>query len=142
MLDLERYAGKYYEIYVQNAPFEFGCMAATAEYLATPEGLSIVNKCYSENGTGEIYTEKQPNLKVVRQIKGIATPTESPNVFNVTFETGNTGLYRIFYANYMYSIIGDLDTNYLSIISKIPYPNPIALENLLVKAESFGFTVS
>jgi apolipoprotein D and lipocalin family protein len=138
-IDLEKYAGKYYEIYKQNAFYAFGCEASTAEYKVIPEGLSVLNICYSENGTGQMYTMKQPELRALRDIRGIATPTDVNGEYDLLFETGQSGLYKIFYTDYVYSMVGDLRTNYMTIISKIPYPSQKKINELLLMAEDFGF---
>jgi len=106
-LDLEAYSGLWYEVGRKNAWFEVGCAGATAYYTVIPQGLSVLNTCLGPNG------------QALRQIKGIATPTAKPLVFNIKFETGQTGIYRILYTDYQYfSIVGDVKTQYLSILSR------------------------
>ena len=164
MVDLFLYSGKWYEIYVQNAFFEMGCDAATAEYEMIPGGLSVLNKCYSKNGKGSIYTIQEPYYKEVMQIKGVAKPLnyegfpmplcpmtlDNTFVFNpynnvgeydLTFETGQKGIYKIFFTNYYFSIVGTLENNYLSILSRTPYVNREVLNYYLNLARSYGFKI-
>lgn len=134
MVDLQCYSGKWYEIYVQNAPFEIGCDAATADYGLIPEGLSVLNICYTKDNINKIYKEN-------RRIEGIAIPTKEPGELLLKFETGQTGLYKIFFTNYKISIVGNLQSNYLSILSRTPY---IPIEKLwfyLNLSKKYGFKI-
>lgn len=141
--NLEKYQGKFYQIYKQNAFFETDCQASTAEYKLSDDKseLKINNVCYSINGEGDGYTEKENNLKELRSIKGFATGTEDPLIFNIEFEFGQKGVYRIFFTDYEYSIVGDLQTNYLSILSRKPYVKEEKLKSLKDMAVKYGFTI-
>ena len=141
--NIELYQGKFFEIYKQNAWFEIGCQAATANYKLTPDkkNMNVLNICYSNTGTGEIYTLQQPNLRAVRSITGIATPSEDPLILNLQFETGQGGIYEIFYTDYFYSIVGTLSYNYLSILSREPYVKYSEISRLQEIAKSYGFTI-
>ena len=141
--NIELYQGKFYEIYKQNAWFEIGCQAATTNYELTfdKKHMKVLNFCYSDKGTGQSYTLQQPNLRVVKTITGLATPTEDPLILDLQFDSGHRGIYEIFYTDYFYSIVGTLSYNYLSILSSepyIPYHEILKLQDI---AKSYGFTI-
>lgn len=133
MVNLQCYSGKWYEIYVQNAFFEIGCDAATADYQLIPEGLSVLNICYTKDNN--IYKEN-------RRIKGIATPTKEPGELLLKFETGQTGLYKIFFTNYQISIVGNLESNYLSILARTPDVPIQELYFYLNLSKKYGFKIN
>lgn len=141
--DIKNYQGKFYQIYKQNAFFETDCQASTANYELSQDGteLNINNVCYSNTGMGEEYTSKEKNLKELRSIKGVAKTTNDPLIFNIEFEYGQKGVYHIFYTNYEFSIVGDLNSNYLSILSRKPYVSKEELIKLKNMASDYGFNV-
>ncbi len=58
-VDLERYAGKWYEIASYPHSFQRGCHCTTAEYTFTGKRyLSVVNTCRRDSSTGKISTIK------------------------------------------------------------------------------------
>lgn len=141
--DIVKYQGKFYQIYKQNAYFEIECQASTAFYELSKDGkkLNVKNTCYSENGTSDSYTLEDTKLKELKSIKGIATPTDDPFIFNIEFEYGQKGIYHIFYTDYEFSIVGNLKTNYLSILSRNPYVSDEKLQKLKNLASTYGFKI-
>lgn len=143
MVDLQRYQGKFYEIYRQNAWFEYGCEGATADYTYVDNKLQVLNTCYSKNGTGKQYSPELPNLRESRNIKGVATPTNDPFALHIKFDgMPIPGIYRVFYTDYdRFSIVGDLETNYLAFLSRTPTVSREDYEYLADIARSYGFKI-
>ena len=144
-MDLEKYQGKWYEIYKQNADFESFCDMSTAEYKLLPNGsLKVKNKCYSKSGLGESLSDYYFEYKYLTEVNGIASPTSIYNILDLKFDfnPNKSSKYIIFYTDYNYSIVGNLDNNYLSVLSKFP-PNLSSqyLDLLLQKAKSYGFKI-
>lgn len=105
-LDLNAYSGKWYEVGKNNAYFETQCQRSTADYVAGPRGLDVLNTCYLPNGKKTT-------------IRGFATPTNNPSVFDLRFDTGQTGKYQILFTDYTnFSIVGDVATQYVSVLSR------------------------
>jgi apolipoprotein D and lipocalin family protein len=144
IFDIEKYQGKFYQVYKQNAFFENDCQLSTAYYQLTPDGksLNVENICYSINGTGEEHSKIYKVYKRLRSIKGVAKPTKNPYIFDIEFEFGQKGIYRIIYTDYEFSIIGDLETNYLSILSRCPIINKEKLKYLKKIASNSGFIIN
>lgn len=54
-LDVERYAGLWYEVARFPVPFQEGCVATTAEYTLRPDGaLGVLNACRDETFDGPL----------------------------------------------------------------------------------------
>jgi len=108
MVDLLAYSGKWYEVAKKNAYFEVQCQRATAEYTAVKNGLEVLNTCYLKDGK-------------TTSIEGFASPTNVANIFNLRFNTGQTGKYQILFTDYQnFSIVGDISTDYVSVLSRKP----------------------
>ena len=140
--DPEKYQGKYYQVYKQNAWFETDCEASTANYTYKDGILYVLNTCYNRHGTGHIYTPQEPYLREARNIRGTATPVEGENgVLHLRFLPGQEGIYRVFFTDYNYALVGDLKTNYLSILSRHPYPSDKTINTLKEIARKYGFRI-
>lgn len=81
-VDIEKFAGFWYEIARTPNPFERGCDYATAEYtIKDGDEIEVINTCYQGN-------------KVTREVKGIAKRTLLPFALSVRFPTiwGEVGI--------------------------------------------------
>ena len=58
-VDINRYAGKWYEIASYPAWFQKGCTASTAEYSLLPNGkIRVVNRCHKDRLEGPLKVSK------------------------------------------------------------------------------------
>jgi lipocalin len=142
-IDLYKYQGLFYEVYRQNAYFEYICdipsfeerSTVTAQYyLENSATLKVINTCLDKN--------KQPI-----QVFGYAQSDMNlgPTELALTLYVGNTEIksrYIIFYTDYVnYSIVGDLKNNYLSFLSRTDRIDLATFNLLSTIATLNGFTV-
>ena len=140
-VDLERYAGKWYEIARLPNRFQSDCAGATAEYELRDDGkVSVVNTCYKEDGT-------------VRDVKGTAKPIDETNArlvvrFDGLFFKLFSWLIKPNYwvldldSDYRYAVVGTPDLEYLWVLSRTPRMDEVTYERLLEKAAGQGFEVA
>ena len=130
-VDLNRYLGKWYEIYRLPNWFEDDdCLTVTAEYgLRSDGGVSVLNTC-------------QKQIKK-EDAKGIAKIVEGSNnsKLRVSFFRPFYGDYWILdLANdYSWVLIGEPAGKYFWILARDKKLSPELEESLLVKAEKLGY---
>lgn len=124
-LDLKRYAGVWFQVARHNAFYEQGCDNSVAVYKAGDDFLSVANYCYRRGATPTVAGAPAipgfPDLGPVRKIEGRATPTGEQLVFDIRFEGGESGKYRVLYTDYEnIALIGDVASQYFSVLSRKP----------------------
>ncbi len=133
-VDLNKYLGKWYEIYRLPNWFEDGdCVTVTAEYgLRSDGGVSVLNTCHKEGKKEEA--------------KGIAKIVEGTNNSKL-----RVSFFRPFYGDYWildldkdykYAIVGTPSKEYLWILSREKTMSNEVLNKLLEKITSMGFDKS
>jgi len=121
--DLQKYSGVWFQVARNNAFYEVGCDNSVAVYTAEKGYLGVTNYCY-KNGAragiaGAPVIPGFPNLAAVFKITGKAYPTPDPLVFDLRFDTGDKGEYKILFTDYEnISIVGDVNTQYFSVLSR------------------------
>ncbi len=132
-VDLQRYAGKWFEIAKYPNRFQRGCTEAVAEYLPL------------QNGTIEVHnTCKKTKDGQLKDIIGVATvkDTESNAKLSVNFLpswlrwTGiGAGKYWIIdlEPNYQYVVVSEPKREYLWILSRTPTLDRVTYESILQK---------
>lgn len=113
-VDLERYAGKWYEIARYPNTFERNCVGVTATYSLRDDGrVNVVNRC------------REGSLSApVRLIEGTARPVDASNAkLKVTFFWPFEGDYWIIDLDedYTYAVVGDPSRKFLWILSRTPH---------------------
>lgn len=134
-VDLQRYAGTWYEI--ARLPFKIqeGCWATTATYTPLPHGdIRVENVCRDQSLTG-------PERRSVGKA-WIPNPQE-PGKLKVQFFWPFSGDYWILKLDedYRYVLVGTPDRRYLWILSRSPRLDPAAYDGLVQEAGSLGFPV-
>lgn len=135
-VDVNRYAGKWFEIASFPQKFQEGCHCTTAEYTATDEGYIIVeNRCNRGAIDGpESY------------IKGKAFITKkSGNAkLKVQFFWPFRGKYWIIDLadDYSYAVVGHPNRNYLWILSRSPQMNNEVYDGILKRLSEKGFDLN
>jgi apolipoprotein D and lipocalin family protein len=109
-INLERYAGKWFEIASLPNTFQRGCSCTTAEYIIRPDGVvRVINTCRKEDGT-------------IDRIEGKAFVVEgSSNAkLKVQFFWPFRGDYWILERDeaYSYAVVGVPSRKYLWILSR------------------------
>jgi apolipoprotein D and lipocalin family protein len=135
-VDLEKYAGKWYEIASFPQRFQKGCNCTTAEYTPTDKGYIIVeNRCNKGSVTGkESY------------IKGKAFVEENTGnaKLKVQFFWPFRGKYWIIdlAPDYSYAVVGHPNRKYLWVLSRTPKMDNNLYQQILLNIEKKGFDVS
>jgi len=132
-VDLERYAGKWYEIASFPMCFQRGCTCTTAEYTPTGQGyVEVLNRCI-KNG--------EPT-----SAEGKAFPVKGSNNsrLRVQFFWPFRGNYYVIALadDYSYAMVGSPNRKYLWILSRSPQLDPDTLQMLKDKAENLGFDIN
>lgn len=132
-VDLERYAGTWFEIARLPNSFEDGLKCVTATYTLLDNGkVGVTNQGVNEN-TGKTETaEGKARVK---------DPSE-PGQLRVVFFWPFGGDYFIIDldADYRYALVGAPDREYLWILAREKQLDPSTLSMLLEKAKSLGFS--
>jgi apolipoprotein D and lipocalin family protein len=140
-LDLQRYAGTWYEVARLPNRFEQKCARrVTATYALRDDGrIAVTNRCLEvEGGTREA-------AGIARRVAG-----QPPSVLEVRFAPAFLswipavwGDYRVIElaAGYEHAVVGTEDRKYLWILSRTPEMEPEVLRGLLDRARAQGFAV-
>ena len=132
-VDLERYAGRWYEIARYPHRFEKGCSSVTADYSLKDDGtLSVVNSCRIKSEGGRL-----------KKAEGVAKVADQ-----VTNAKLRVSFFRPFYGDYWivkldkdykYAIVGEPSRKYVWILSRTPTIEDDLLEDLVEDIRSFGY---
>jgi apolipoprotein D and lipocalin family protein len=135
-VNLEKYAGRWYEIASFPQRFQKGCHCTFAEYTPTGKGyVRVYNSCRRDSSRG-----KEPT------ITGRAYPVKGSNnaKLRVQFFWPFRGDYWIIELadDYSYAVVGAPGRNYLWILSRSPKMSDEAYAILLSKVSAMGFDIS
>lgn len=134
-VDLEKYAGEWYEIARLPAKFEKGCFAAKANYSLTEDGaIKVVNTCHKDSLKGE-------TVKV--EGKAIVDDEITKAKLKVQFFWPIKGDYWILDVDdeYKFALVGEPSRTYLWILSRTPDMPKRTLDRLIGIAKEKGFDV-
>lgn len=133
-VDLERYAGTWYEIARYPHRFERGLTGVTATYTLRTDGkIDVLNQGYKGSLDGE--------LSRAKAVAKIPDP-EQPGKLKVFFFPLFGADYYILdldQEGYQYALVGSSSMNYLWILCRTPQMDEITLEKLRNKAKSLGY---
>ena len=135
-VDLERYAGRWYEIARLPNSFEQGCEGVTADYALQPDGLiSVANICRDGGTSGSIIVSKG-RARVVDK----ATNAK----LKVSFFGPFWGDYWIIGLadDYSLALVGEPSGRYLWILARTPTIDASAREDALDRLGALGYDVS
>ena len=135
-VDLNRYAGKWYEIASFPQSFQKGCHGTTAEYTLSEKGYVIVeNRCYRDSLNG-----KQSYIKG----KAFVVKNSGNARLKVQFFWPFTGKYWIIDLadDYSYAVVSGPGKNYLWILSRTPVLNETVYHGILSRLQSKGFDLT
>ncbi len=142
-VDLERYAGKWFEIARFPNSFQKDCAGnVTAEYSRNPDGtIRVVNRCREASGdekTAEGVARVAPEAKASNSVLEVRFAPAF-----LSFIPAVWGDYRILSldADYSRVLVGSNDRKYLWILSRTPQLDPAIYQKLLDQAAKQGFDV-
>jgi apolipoprotein D and lipocalin family protein len=135
-LDIDRYAGKWYEIARFPNSFEKNLVGVTATYKLRSNGkIDVINQGYMGSLDGKLKTAKG---------KAYIPDKKEPGKLKVAF-------FLFFYAdyyvmeldtiNYQWALIGSSTDKYLWILSRTPQLDPETYQMLIDKAKKRGYNV-
>ena len=134
-VDLDKYAGKWYEIAAFPQRFEKGCNCTTAEYEVTKRGfVRVINKCRLDSVNGKVKTAKGKAFPVLR----------SNNAkLKVQFFWPFKGDYWVIELadDYSYAMVGESTRKYLWILGRTPKMADATYQMLVTHASEKGFDV-
>lgn len=132
-VDLDRYLGRWYELYRYEAPFQKDCEGVTADYSRNPDGtIMVLNSCRKGAVDGPLKSASA-KARIVDKATGAK--------LKVTFFWPFSGDYWVLDhdADYRWSIVGEPSGQYLWILSREPEPGSETRQMLRQRAESLGY---
>jgi apolipoprotein D and lipocalin family protein len=127
-VDLNRYAGEWFEIARYPHRFQEGCAGSKATYSLDDDRIAVVNECYEQTSPG-----------AVRSIKGSArvVDRETNAKLKVTFFWPFAGDYWIIDLddNYQYAVVGHPKRKYLWILSRTQEMDEKVYQNILMRLQ-------
>ena len=135
-VDLNKYAGKWYEIASYPQYFQKGCHCTTAEYTLSEKGYVIVeNRCNKDSVNG-----KQSYIKG----KAFVEEGSGNAKLKVQFFWPFKAKYWIIDLadDYSYAVVSHPNKKYLWILSRTPKMNDTVYRQIIFRLESKGFDVS
>ncbi len=131
-VDLNRYAGLWYEIGRYPNSFQKGCRDSTAMYTARPDGeIDVLNSCRDE---------QDDRLREAKGRAWVVDKTSNARL-KVSFFWPFRGDYWIIDLGreYEYAVVGTPNRQYLWILSRTPEMHPDVLAKILLNVEKQGF---
>lgn len=136
-VDLQRYAGLWYEIGRYENGFQGGCEGVTATYTVRDDGLvGVLNTCRKDTLAGEL-TSIEGKAKVV------------PDSGNARLKVSFFGPFYFgdywvldHASDYSWSIVGEPSGRYLWLLSRTPRPSAEVRERILNRAQELGYDLS
>ena len=132
-VDLERYAGTWYEIARYPNRFQEGCVATTATYEARDDGrIDVINRCLNGGFDGP-----------ERVAEGVArvVDEDSNAQLKVSFFWPFSGDYWVIGLDedYHWAVVGHPRRKYLWILARTPALDPVAREDIMRLIEARGY---
>lgn len=133
-VDLNRYAGLWYEIGRYENGFERDCEAVTARYTLRDDGLvGVLNTCRQGAVDGPIKTSEGK----ARIVDGSAAAKLKVSFFG-PFYVGD--YWVLDHADdYAWSIVGEPSGRYLWLLSRTPEPSPETRQLILNRTRALGY---
>jgi apolipoprotein D and lipocalin family protein len=117
-VDLNKYAGKWYEIAKIPNRFQKGCVRnTTAEYKLREDGnIAVINKCIEDDGS---VNEAEGLAKVVDEKTNSKLKVSFVSIFGIHLFWGDYWIIGLD-KNYEYAVVGHPDRKYGWILSRTP----------------------
>lgn len=135
-VDLNKYAGKWFEIASFPQRFQKGCNCTTAEYTVTDKGyVTVENKCNKDSING-----KQSYIKG----KAFVEENSGNAKLKVQFFWPFKGKYWIIDLadDYSYAVVGHPNRKYLWILSRTATMSSTTYQQIVARIKDKGFDIS
>ena len=133
-VDLNRYAGLWYEIGRYENGFERGCEGVTARYSVRGDGLvGVVNTCRRDSVAGEERTVEGK----ARVVDGSGNARLKVSFFGPFYVGDYWVLDRA--DDYAWSIVGEPSGRYLWLLSRTAQPSVEVRERIMSRARALGY---
>lgn len=132
-VEIERYLGRWYEVYRYDAPFQKGCEAVAAHYSRNQDGsIRVVNTC-RKNAPGGKEKTAIGKAKIADSASGAK--------LRVSFFGPFYGDYWVLDHDdgYQWSIVGEPSGRYLWVLSRDPRPSSSMKAMLRQRVEQLGY---
>jgi len=136
-VDLNRYAGLWYEIARYEFGVQRGCEGVTAEYTLRDDGLvGVLNTCRQDSRDGEIRTA-EAKAKIV---EGSGNAKLKVSFFGPFY----VGDYWVLdhAEDYSWSIVGEPSGRNLWLLARSPQPSTQVRETMMSRARELGYDLS
>jgi apolipoprotein D and lipocalin family protein len=135
-LDLERYAGTWYELARFDSIFQKGCVASTATYSRREDGnLKVINRCHDGVPDGK--------LKEIEGKAWVEDP-QVPGKLRVQFFWPFSGRYWVLEVapDYAWALVGHPDKTRCWVFSRTPKVDEAVYQSLVEKLRARGYDVA
>lgn len=135
-VDIERYAGKWYEIASYPAPFQRGCTGTTAEYTLRPDGtVEVYNRCLRDSLDGP-----ESTIRGVARVVDRSTNAKLAVRFVGPFE----GPYWIIDLadDYSWAVVGEPSRSYLWVLARTSALDAATLDAIIARLPEKGYDPS
>jgi apolipoprotein D and lipocalin family protein len=136
-VDLDQYAGRWYEFARYENRFERGCEGVTADYVKRPDGLiAVTNSCHEGSPEGTVRVS-EGRAKVVADSHNAKLKVS----FFGPFYVGNYWVLD-HAADYSWSIVGEPSGRYLWILTRTAQPDATLRAELVSRVAALGYDTS
>lgn len=136
-VDLDKYAGKWFEIARYPNSFEKNCTNVTAEYSQRSDGkITVINTCFKGSAAGE----KEVAEGVARTVEG-SNNAKLKVKFAPEWVPFASGDYWILHLedDYSAALVGDPEGKYLWILARTKTIDDVLLDKIKSKAATLGY---
>lgn len=137
-VDIPRYMGKWYQIAANEASFNKGLVAVTAEYTLQEDGtVAVYNRALKNRFDGPV-DEIRGTATVVDNTTKAKLNVKFPGIFNAPIPGGNYWIMVLDEVDYTYAAVADPIGVTLFILSRTPTMDEGLYQNILSELETKG----